>query len=244
MKYSLFAQKINTFILDTLFPVHCLSCGKEGEWVCSQCLGNVSLLDFQICPKCEIQITQGGITCPKCKENYPLDALVTVARYKEHDMEKIIHAYKYQSAREIAPILGLLMTKVYLKQTLPIPDIILPVPLHPRRLRWRGFNQSSLLGQHLGLNLTVGMPVPFYTNILLRTRYTSPQMKIKNYHKRKENMINAFSIKPNADIKDKKILLVDDVATTGATLLECAKVLKQNGAKKVYAIVIARQEIK
>lgn len=212
--------------------------------MCSQCLDNIPLLDFQVCPKCEKTITQGGVPCLKCKEGYPLDALVVSARYKDHAMEKIIHTYKYRTAKEIASTLGSLMTRAYLKQTLPLPNIILPVPLHPRRLRWRGFNQSYLLGKYLGLNLTAGMPIPVYANILMRIRYTSPQMKIKNYSKRKENIINAFSIKLNENIKDKKILLVDDVATTGATLLECAKILKRHGAKKIYAIVIARQEIK
>lgn len=240
----LFFQKINTLVLNTLFPIHCLSCQKEGEWVCSRCFKDIPLLEFQVCPKCERFTTSGGTLCPNCKGSVPLDALIASTRYKEHCVKKIIHVYKYKLARDIAPLLGLIMAKAYIAHTLPLPDVIIPVPLHSRRQRWRGFNQSTLLALHLESNLTAGLPIPIRSDVLLRTRYTCPQMKIKNYSARKENIVNAFTVRSKKIITGKKILLIDDIATTGATLFECARVLKQNGAGKVYAIVTARQEIK
>lgn len=237
-------RKFRTHVLDTLFPIHCLSCGTEGDWICSRCFNEIPPLPAQVCPRCERFITQGGILCASCKGKAPLDALISATRYKEHGIEKIIHAYKYKYVKELAPFLGSLMVKAYTSHKLPLPDMIIAVPLHARRLRWRGFNQSELLGQYLKSHLAIGFPILFQPNTLLRTRYTYPQMKIRNYRQRKENIANAFAVKSEINLTGKKILLVDDIATTGATLFECAKVLKKHGAKKVYAIVAARQEVK
>jgi len=134
-----------------------------------------------------------------------------------------------------------------LKNNLPLPDLILPIPLHPRRLRWRGFNQSELLADHIAQNLTPGFPLPVLSDFIIRTRYTKPQMKIKDYKERQKNIKGIFSLNTrnslNPKLLDKTILLVDDIATTGATLFECGKMLKQNGAKEVFGTVIARQVI-
>jgi ComF family protein len=145
------------------------------------------------------------------------------------------------------------MTKAFLDNGLPLPDLVVPIPLHKRRLRWRGFNQSELLANYISENLTPGMEIPVLNDILIRKKHTTPQMQVKKYSERKENIKDAFEIYPvksaggSAEkfkrIKNKNILLVDDVATTGATLNECAKTLKQSGAKKVFALVLARQEM-
>lgn len=182
--------------------------------------------------------------CATCKGTSPLDALIVATRYKENGIEKFIHAYKYKSVKDLSEMLGSLMVKAHSVNKLPLPDMIVPVPLHSRRLRWRGFNQSALLGQYVGSYLTTGFPIPIHSNILARTRHTYPQMKIKNYKKRKENILGAFAMKSKTNIAGKRILLVDDIATTGATLFECARVLKQHGARRVYGAVVARQEIK
>lgn len=139
------------------------------------------------------------------------------------------------------------MVKSILKNNLPIADAIIPVPLHSRRLRWREFNQSEKLANFISENLTPSFPLSVYSDFLIRKRYTTAQMKIKNYSLRKENIKNAFVANKNQDlsvIKNKRILLVDDIATTGATLFECAKILKKNGAKEVFGVVIARQEMR
>lgn len=265
-----FLEKLRTLALDTLFPIFCVSCRKEGEWICPECLEKINMLDSQVCPYCEKVITENGVICPRCKNSFsnkkisvPLDALLVSAKYKENDLAKIIHLFKYSFARDLSVPLGKLIASCFSKNTLPLPDIIVPIPLHPRRLRWRDFNQSELLAQHLCQNLAPGLEIPLGNKILRRKRFTQPQMKIKNYSQRKENLKNAFAIYPvrkfssptretNRDIgsfdkffsngvKNKTILLVDDVCTTGSTLLECAKILKQNGARKVFGAVIARQ---
>lgn len=257
--------KIKNFALDTLFPISCLNCGLPDTWLCPECLAKIPALSSQVCPYCEKITTSSGRICSKCRDGFltknkkaPLDALVCATRYKEGNISKLIHLYKYNFVSDLRQPLGKIMIRGILENNLPLPDVIIPIPLHPRRLRWRGFNQSELLANYIAQNLTPGFPIPILSNFIIRARYTRPQMKIKDYKERQKNISGIFTLAKGSTssdhndrgrlnlqaIKDKNILLIDDVATTGATLFECAKVLKANGAKKVFGIVIARQEIK
>lgn len=173
-----------------------------------------------------------------------MDALIVASSYAQFPIASAIHLFKYRLIADLHIPFGKLLTSALQKTELPLPDIIVSVPLHKRRLRWRGFNQSALLGQYLANNLLPQDIILFDENILIRNRYTLPQMGITDYSSRKQNIAGAFSLSPNADVKNKTILLVDDVATTGWTLFECARILKKGGAKEVFAIVIARQETK
>ena len=245
-------KNIKTFVLDILFPISCASCGKDNDWLCQECLQKIDILSFQVCPKCEKIITENGSACRNCKILSPLDGMIVSSRYKsasdhaENILAKLIHLYKYRFIEDLHIPLGKIIIKALLHSRLPLPDMILPVPLHLRRLRWRGFNQSKLLADYLGNHLTANFQIPAQDDWLLRKKFTQPQMKIKKYSERLDNLQNAFSLNPDfptQSLQDKTILLVDDVATTGATLFECAKVLKKGGAKKVFAVVIARQEM-
>ena len=186
-------------------------------------------------------------------------------KYKESGLDKLVHLYKYRFIEDLHVPLGKILVKIVSESELPIPDIIIPVPLHKRRLRWRGFNQAELLANYLSENLAPGFAIPVFSNLIVRQKYTPPQMKIGKYADRQKNMQDAFRINASSIslspflrrdvpvgqrgkalqnfLNGKTFLLVDDIATTGATLFECAKILKQNGAKKVFAAVIARQEM-
>jgi ComF family protein len=155
-----------------------------------------------------------------------------------------VHLYKYRFVPDLHKQLGNLMTQALQKTELPIADIIIPIPLHPRRLRWRGFNQSALLAKYVAENLLPQNRLALDENILIRNRYTPPQMGINDYKNRQQNIENAFSVVNPEQIKNKIVLLIDDIATTGSTIFECARVLKKSGAAEVYAAVIARQETK
>lgn len=234
-------------ILDTLFPIRCLACGAEGYWLCPICAGKVKLREFQLCPHCEKEITLSGMLCLRCRDSKvsSLDALITSVDYETAAVKQLIHNFKYRFVRDSAEPLAFFMAKAAICYDLPLPDAIIPVPLHPRRLRWRGFNQSELLARELSQNLAPPIIIPVL-DILRRKRYNRPQMEIKNYKERLGNVKNIFSLSDikTSLIRKKTILLIDDIATTGATLQECAKILKDNGAKKVMAIVVARQAIK
>jgi len=236
--------KAKKLALDILFPVACLKCGQGNLWLCPECLKKIDLLKFQVCPFCEKIMTESGKTCSDCKNERPaLNRLVVAAKYKDFDLDKIIHLFKYRFVEDLSLPLGEIMAKSLVFNNCPLPDLIIPVPLHPRRLRWRGFNQSELLAEFISENLAPGFVIPLKTNALLRKKYTPPQMKIKSFKDRRKNIKNAFAVKDANEIIGKNILLVDDIATTGSTLFECAQVLKDNGAKKVMAAVISRQEI-
>lgn len=239
---TLVSEKIHAFILDILFPIHCLACKKEGSWLCQSCQAHIKIKDEHACGICERVITPDGRTCLVCKKKSALDGLLVASSYLQFPISRAVHLFKYRFVKDMHIPLGNLLTKVLRSTELPLPDIIMPVPLHRRRLRWRGFNQSSLLAKHLATNLLPYNSIPLSENILIRNRHTSPQMQISDYKFRKLNIAGAFSISPNADVKGKTILLVDDIATTGSTIFECAKILKTAGAKEVFAIVVARQE--
>jgi ComF family protein len=238
-------HSVKKFILDALFPVSCLGCQKEGFWLCPACFAQIKILDFQLCPVCEKNITENGSLCPNCRTSRKsfLDSIVVAVSYENPVIKKLVYNLKYRFIARSADPLSELMAKVLLRNDLPIPDLIVPVPLHPRRLRWRGFNQSRLLAENISKNLAPLLKIEV-EDILRRNRNNKAQMKIKSYQQRLQNIQNIFSFDAQFSkdiLKNKEVLLVDDVATTGATLEECAKVLKKNGAKKVYGAVIARQ---
>lgn len=196
---------MGNFFLDLLFPIQCLGCSRDGEYLCSDCLNRI----------------------PLNKEIFYLRnlRLLAAARYDNPLIKKIIYCYKYDFVKELAKPLGFLMAQ----KLDPIQEAVLvPVPLRPRRLRWRGFNQAELLAIEIGRRLN--LPV---ADCLFRTRYTPPQMKIQDARERKINVQNAFRLKyrPKG-----KIILIDDVATTGATLEECAKLFSE----EVWGLTAAR----
>lgn len=230
--------------LDLLFPIHCLGCGREGEWLCAKCSASIPLCDEQVCPACEKRPTPCGRTCFDCIGKTSLDGLLAVSSYHHPLLRKAVHSCKYRFLPDLHPPIGKLLAGALADSDLPLPDAVVPVPLHPRRLRWRGFNQSLLLAQHLADNLSPGFPLPALDGNLVRLRHTLPQMKIRSYRARQENMRGAFAVTDPRTIENASVLLVDDIATTGSTLFECARVLKEAGARKVFAVVIARQSEK
>jgi ComF family protein len=242
------ASFLKNIILDSLFPVFCLSCQKEGFWLCEKCLAETKILDFQVCPACEEVITDKGFLCYFCRETRKsrLDGLIAAVSYDDPVARKMVHNFKYRFIGDISESLAELIFRALVRNDIALPDFVVPVPLHPKRLRWRGFNQSLLLAQHISKEISPMMEIDIL-DILQRKYYNAPQMNVKNYRERLENVKNIFGLKSDINfdlVKNKNILLIDDIATTGATLEECAKVLKLAGAKKVFAAVVARQTLK
>ncbi len=242
-----FFSRLKSFSLDILFPIVCIACDKPGKFICDSCFKKIPLQSKQVCPICEQRETPAGQACFACRNEHSIDGILAVSRYRKNRQRLIaqaVHYFKYRFIKKLGPTLAKTMKESFLRSELPIPDFIIPVPLHPRRLRWRGFNQAEILAKYLSDNLTPGLEIPLLKKILVRSKYTPPQMNIKNYRQRQSNLKNAFEISPNKKNKiyKKNILLVDDISTTGSTLFECAKELKKAGAKKVFGIIIARQE--
>lgn len=224
-------------VLDGLFPIRCLGCGAFDYWICPQCHTTLPLLTEQKCPICKKHTTANGDVCFSCNAKHlsNLDGIFVASYYHDALLKKSIHYYKYRFAHDIATPLGLLIAQALANSTLPTPDMIIPVPLHKRRLRWRGFNQAEKLAHSIDLQ------IPINTDILLRVRYTKPQVHTKNKVDRHKNLDNAFSVINAHKIHHKNILLIDDVVTTGTTLETCASALKKAGARNVHCLVLARE---
>jgi len=153
--------------------------------------------------------------------------------YLDGTLREAIHHFKYSNLQDLAIPLGRLMGDYWQKNPLPA-EIIVPVPLHTDRLRERGYNQAALLAREL----RKGIGLPVSETSLVRVRATRPQVDL-NAQERKENVRDAFSCS-NTDLKDKRVLLIDDVYTTGATLEACSIALREIGARSVWALTLAR----
>lgn len=153
----------------------------------------------------------------------------------ESTIRQAVHRLKYDNLRALArPLAELLHDYVKLN---PVPgEVLLPVPLHGKRLRERGYNQSGLLARELGRM----MELPVVDDCLTRQRHNPPQAKTSNVEERRHNVLGLFSCRDNR-LRDMQVILIDDVATSGATLDSCAAVLKKSGAASVWALVLARE---
>lgn len=243
---------IKNVILDLLFPKSCLACRKDGDLICTECLKRISFLNYQKCPSCKKLNNIGDFCSPKCKNNFYFDQLMVSAAYgKEEVVQKIIIAFKYKFSEELAKILGEILKTQYVyfsQDNLRLRDaIFVPVPLHKKRLKFRGFNQSLLLANYLKKSLNADPLLEnYFKNIevcdcLLRKKYSKEQAKLSRFDRLK-NLTDAFLVKPDLTevIKNKSIVLIDDVATTCSTLNECSKVLKKAHTSHISGLVVAR----
>lgn len=231
------------YILHILFPKTCFSCGEDlpfGEDfpLCAACFSQIQYPGPLICRRCGTVLPAGGAHCARCRGSKAKTFKCGVIRSAwlfGPQTQALIHAFKYQGYSFLADFLGERMAQEFIKypELTPI-DWVVPVPLHPKKRRVRGYNQSQLLAESFckrtGLLLR--------GEVLLRQRDTLSQARLKRAE-RLTNMAGAFAALP--EVKGKRILLIDDVATTGATLEGCAAALKQAGAKQVTAFTLARE---
>lgn len=235
-----FSKDVKTFVLDTIFPIRCLVCEKEGSFICTDCLALLARLDYQHCIICQ-KPSISGFTHPGCLTPHTADGLISVLNYRDENVAEIVIKGKYHFLPGTFEVLGNLLAKkieadysFLFNHDNNQKPILIPLPLHPRRKRWRGFNQAEILCHTLSKELNLGM-----LDALTRNKVTKTQKDLKK-DQRIKNVANAFSLKKDADVHNQNLILVDDVTTTGSTLLEAAKVLKRNGAKSVWCLTIAR----
>lgn len=230
-------ENIIKSIKDCVFPVFCFSCKKEGVWLCSECFAKMELNAQKACPVCH-QYNDDGGACFDCKKQTFLDGHLAFMKYEESEIiGGLVHSLKYNYAKEVFAVLekiisGSLPQHLYYFNNI---DLIIPVPLHGRRLAERGFNQAELIAETVARFIQKEI----MNKILVRQRYTFVQARL-NREERLRNVSGAFSLNEVSKIKDKNILLVDDVFTTGSTMQECARLLKQNGASQVFGFTVAR----
>jgi len=277
-------KNIWLFFLDLIFPIECLGCGREGEWLCDKCYKEIKLKPKQYCLHCKKENDLGNFCAPParlnarptksfgrdvsrsggCKIIYDLDGVWIAAFYDEVLISQAIKSLKYHFisglARELSKLLITCLDKILeqgrilrlgltdgvdwriFKRTKNLPlailnfsdNLIIPVPLSKKRWRWRGFNQAELLAKEVAGEYGLAID----KSNLIRIKHKKPQAKLNEIH-RLENIKGCFSWQ-GENLNKKNIILVDDVVTTGATLNECAKILKANGAGEVWGLVVAK----
>jgi ComF family protein len=236
------------YLINFLYPPHCAGCERRlplesRQRVCGSCLASIERLPEPLCAVCGVPLaTSGGSGwCGRCAESPPYFGRArAIARYRADADEEtqmlpaLIRRHKYGLDQSLSHALA-----ECLSDPLPLDgadyDVIMPVPLHLARLRWRGFNQAALLGNAIARRLER----PLDAASLVRVRETDPQTG-KTMRERRSNIRNAFAIRRPGRIANRRILLVDDVMTTGATVDECARALLEAGARRVDVLTLAR----
>jgi len=187
-----------------------------------------------LCPGCG-KPQASGIVCPVCRQRQTeIDGIRSPFRFAEV-IREAIHQLKYRNLKAISPCLAGLLAD-YL-QSSPLPgEALVPVPLHPRRLRERGYNQSSFLARELGKLINL----PVIEDCLVRVKEAQPQVRTATVEDRRKNVTDAFKCQ-NGKVRGKQIILIDDVCTSGATLESCASALKSEGVTSVWGLTLARE---
>lgn len=220
-----------------LFPLHCPVCDEivtpAGEKICLSCMDKLRLLTPPWCMKCGKKLAEEGEYCADCqrKERWFVRGR---ALYEYESAAPAVYRFKYGGRREYADFFGEQAAEYLGGFVRGVrPDALIPIPLHSRRRTERGYNQAQLLAEAVGGRL--GLPV--CSNFLVREKNTSP-LKYQNPQERQNNLKKAFNIAQN-DVKLKTIILIDDIYTTGSTMNEAAKTLREAGVNEVYFITLA-----
>ncbi len=235
--------------LDLIFPIECLICGKEGELVCKKCFFGLKIKPSQYCLHCKKENFIGKF-CRDCRRSYFLNGVWIAGLYDDKNIAKLIRALKYSLIKDLANELGNFLAfffrdllnlyrinreKINCKTLSDLRSVlVVPVPLHKKRKRFRGFNQADEIVRVFSRK--------FYLETdgdnLVRIKNVKPQAKLKE-EARRENVKNCF-VWQGKSLGGRNIVLIDDVTTTGSTLNECARVLKENGAGEVWGLVLAK----
>ncbi len=226
---------IKNWILDLMFPKFCVGCRSEGTFLCAACRAGLPS-PAPSCPVCSRR-NFTGILCDPCAEKTNLRRFLAPFPYSHPLVRELIHTYKYTGVRELAPLLADEISSYLHRYAIrpAEPACLIPIPLHRRRERERGFDQARLLARALSERLSLPIAAA-----VIRSRSTEQQARLDSHDARRRNVADAFRVIAPEAISGRTAILVDDVSTSGATLTEAARVLREAGARTVWAIVIAK----
>lgn len=230
-------------MLDLLFPKRCVGCRRLGRYICDRCFAQLEFYTQLVCPVC-IKASIDGATHPKCEAAYAMDGFLAGVVYKKLT-KKLIYSWKYEPfVSDLTGVLSELTYESLIQQEswhtlLRKKPIVTSVPLSQKKYNYRGYNHAELLGKLLAQKSNL----VFVPDILLRVKNTKAQFMLGK-QERYKNVIDAFALNSRYQkaLKGKTIIVVDDVATTFATLKFCTKELKRHGAKIVWGVTFTREE--
>ncbi len=230
---------IFTRLRDAWFPPRCILCREylqPGAFLllCPDCLRRLPLIPAKHCPVCGSVTPSGDGICFSCHQHRPWYHKHSSVVFYTTEIRKMLLLFKFYHKRHYAPTLGILMSN-YVSEDY---DLITSVPISRERMAQRGYNQSELLAVQIGERCHIP-----YAAALQKQKNTLPQSKL-NYKKRQINLNGSFAVVPEVNVKEKRILLIDDIYTTGATANECAKTLKKGGATCVDVLTFASADKK
>lgn len=227
------ARRFSGRLLDLVFPARCAGCGNMGDLFCAACREQVQPVPQPICIRCGKPAERTG-RCQACRDGvFQVSAIRAAAVYHE-PISRVIHEFKYNGRRELSQPLGELLAEYWRARPVSV-DLVVAVPLHKHRFNERGFNQSQLLAENLCRAASLSLVQP---EVLRRERETQQQVHL-GLAERQANVSGAF-IWTGPDLASASVLLIDDVATTGATLEACGEALNTAGAGRVWALTVAR----
>jgi ComF family protein len=231
---TLSIAQLRDFALDLLYPPRCALCDTGGTFLCERCIEALPTAEGDRCDRCWLPIRAN--VCFNCTENPGcLTHLRSLYRY-ERDVRRLVHTFKFGDQSCLAPELGRLLAEGFEQHELEA-DVIVPVPLTGFRRRTRGYNQSLLLAKEVSKLTAVAV-----AESLRRSGHSVAQAGSASAEERRRNVEDVYSMSKGADVIGAHVLLVDDVATTGATLNACAAVLLEAGAASVSALTLARED--
>jgi len=225
-------------LIDFLFPKLCLGCNCIGTYLCPSCSEKLKIIDRETCLYCQ-KSSAFGLTHPKCLKNYYIDGLLSIYTY-DSLLKKIIKNIKYRLATEvfkefIKTIPSEALIKFYGFKKILKNAYLEPIPLSTKKFKERGFNQAFYVA--LYFKKLLNLPISEY---LVRKKNTFAQAQLSSKAKRYQNLKGAFAVKNREKSINEIVVLVDDVVTTASTVKEACRVLKKNGAKKVFVWALAR----
>jgi len=227
--YTLYRSIWNA--LDLLFPPACGGCGKIGSRWCAECQQRVKILSGTLCEICGLPLDKAGI-CDTCRADRPYFRALRAWAVFENPVQTALHKLKYRRDISMGDSLASHMLSFVRELNWPI-DMIVPIPLGQERRKERGYNQVGMIAKPLAMALDV----KYAPNELMRRKETRTQVGLTKTE-RKENVHGAFQA--GTGVREKTILVMDDVSTTGSTLSSSAEALYSSGAKDVYALTVAR----
>lgn len=231
-------NEIREGLRQVLFPLRCPVCDRivkpYGEKICLECLGKLKPVAAPWCMVCGKGLQKEGELCEECTGGKRHAFRRARSLYDYRTAAKSIYRFKYGGRREYGAFFGKEMARglgAFVRSV--HPDGLVPIPLHKKRFRMRGYNQAEVLARAMGAE----MNLPVYADLLVRVKNTAP-LKEQNAKERQNNLKKAFLVGKN-DVKLKTILLIDDIYTTGATVDEAAEVLLRAGVSAVYVVTLA-----